>query len=55
MGGATTALIAAIVFALPVSLYGYVYGSHTEQFIFVNLAHYLVCWAAAGAILGAWK
>jgi len=55
MGGATTALIMAVLFALPVALYGYVYGSHTETFIFVNLAHFLVCWGAAGAILGVWK
>jgi hypothetical protein len=55
MGGATTALIMAVLFALPVALYGYVYGSHTETFIGVNLAHFLVCWGAAGAILGAWK
>jgi hypothetical protein len=55
MGGMMTALMMVFVFALPVGLYGYVYGSHTEQFIFVNLAHYAVCWGAAGAILGAWK
>lgn len=55
MGGAVTALLAAFFLAFPASLYGYVYGSHTEQFIFVNLAHFLVCYAAAGAVLGAWK
>lgn len=55
MGGVTTALFMAIFMALPTSLYGYVYGTHTEQFIAVNLAHFLVCYAAAGAILGAWK
>ena len=55
MGGLTTALIVAILFALPVALYGYVYGSHTETFVFFNLAHFLICWGAAGALLGAWK
>ena len=55
MGGLTTALIMAILFALPVALYGYVYGSHTETFVFFNLAHFLICWGAAGAFLGAWK
>jgi hypothetical protein len=55
MGGMITSFIMAILFALPVSLYSYVYGSHTEQFIFVNLGHYLACWGAAGAVLGAWK
>ena len=55
MGGLTTALIMAILFALPVGLYSYVYGSHTETFVFFNLAHFLICWGAAGALLGAWK
>lgn len=55
MGGVTTALWMAVLFAFSTSLYGYVYGSHTEQFIAVNLGHFLVCYAAAGAILGAWK
>lgn len=55
MGGLTTALIMAVVFAFGTSLYGYVYGSHTEAFLPVNLAHFLVCYSAAGAILGVWK
>jgi hypothetical protein len=55
MGGVTTALLMASFFAFPTSLYGYVYGPHTEQFVAVNLGHFLVCYAAAGAILGAWK
>lgn len=53
--GAITALIMVILFALPVSLYSYVYGAHTETFVFVNTVHFLVCWGVAGAILGAWK
>jgi hypothetical protein len=55
MGGAMTGVIMSVLFALPVALYGYVYGSHTETFIAINLGHYIVCWGAAGAILGAWK
>lgn len=55
MGGVTTGLLMAIFFAFSASLYGYVYGTHTEQFVAVNLGHFLVCYAAAGAILGAWK
>lgn len=55
MGGATTALIMAVVFAFGTSLYGYVYGPHQGAYLPVNLAHFLVCWGAAGAILGAWK
>jgi hypothetical protein len=55
MGGAMTAVWVVIFLVFPASLYGYVYGSHTEQFIAVNLGHFLVCYAAAGAVLGAWK
>jgi hypothetical protein len=55
IGGLTTALIMAILFAQPVALYGYVYGSHTETFVFFNLAHFLICWGAAGTLLGACK
>ncbi|MGQ0534428.1 MAG: DUF1761 domain-containing protein [Caulobacteraceae bacterium] len=55
MGGLTTALWMAVLFAFSTSLYGYVYGTHTEQFIAINLGHFLVCYAAAGGILGAWK
>lgn len=55
MGGVVTALIMAVLFAFSTSLYGYVYGAHTEEFLGVNLGHFLVCYAAAGAILGAWK
>lgn len=55
MAGAVTALLMAIFLAFPTSLYGYVYGTHTEQFVAINLAHFLVCYAAAGAILAAWK
>lgn len=55
MGGATTGLMMAVLFAFGTSLYGYVYGPHTEGYLPVNLAHFLVCYGAAGAILGAWK
>jgi hypothetical protein len=55
MGGLTTALIMALLFGFSTSLYGYVYGANTEAYLPVNLAHFLVCWGAAGAILGVWK
>lgn len=55
IGGVTTALLVAILFVFPTSLYSYVYGGHSEQFVAINLAHFLVCYAVAGAILGAWK
>lgn len=54
-GGARTGLLMAVFFAFATSLYPYVYGSNTETFLAVNLAHYLVCYGAAGAILGVWK
>jgi hypothetical protein len=54
-GGAMTGLLLAVLFAFGTSLYGYVYGPHTTEYLPVNLAHFLVCWGAAGAILGAWK
>jgi len=55
MGGGATAIIMAVVFAFGVSLYSYVYGTHTEAFLAVDLAHFVVCWGVAGAVLGAWK
>lgn len=55
MGGVTTALLMAVLFAFGTSLYGYVYGPHAESYLPVNLAHFLVAWGAAGAVLGAWK
>lgn len=55
MGGAMTALIMAVLFGFNASLYSYVYGADTAAFLPINLGHYLVCWGAAGAILGAWK
>lgn len=55
MGGATTALLLAVLFGFSASLYGYVYGAHAEAYLPINLGHFLVCWGAAGAILGAWK
>jgi hypothetical protein len=55
MGGLTTGLIAAVLFGFSTSLYAYVYGANTAAYLPINLAHFLVCWGAAGAIIGAWK
>jgi hypothetical protein len=55
MGGAVTALWMAVLFGFGGSLYGWVYGSHDASYLPVNLGHFLVCWGAAGAVLGAWK
>ncbi|MEZ6023483.1 MAG: DUF1761 domain-containing protein [Hyphomonadaceae bacterium] len=55
MSGLMTGLMMAVLFGFGTMLYSYVYGPHTESYQAVNLAHFLVCWGAAGAILGAWK
>ncbi|MEQ1616962.1 MAG: DUF1761 domain-containing protein [Terricaulis sp.] len=55
MGGVTTALFMAVLFGFSVSLYDYVYGADSETYLPINLGHFLVCWGAAGAVLGAWK
>jgi hypothetical protein len=55
MAGLATGAILAILFGFSVGFYGYVYGPHQAEYQAVNLAHFLVCWGAGGAILGAWK
>ena len=55
MAGAVTGVLMAIFFAFAAALYGYVYGAHNEQFLAVNLAHFIVCYAVAGAIVAIWK
>jgi Protein of unknown function (DUF1761) len=55
MEGLRTGLMMAVLFGFSTSLYGYVYGAHTADYLPINLAHFLVCWGAAGAVLGAWK
>lgn len=55
MAGAMTGVLMAIFFAFAVSFYGYVYGPNNLAFMGVTLGHFIVCYALAGAILGAWK
>jgi Na+/proline symporter len=55
MAGATTGALMAVFFAYAVSFYGYVYGPNNLAFMGVSLGHFVVSYAAAGAILGAWK
>jgi hypothetical protein len=55
MAGVTVGVIFGVLFGLGGSLYSYVYGPNTTEFILVNLGHYVACWGVAGAILGAWK
>jgi hypothetical protein len=55
MAGAVTGVLMAIFFGFAVSFYGYVYGPNTAAMMGVSLGHFVVAYAAAGAILGAWK
>lgn len=55
MSGLVTGVMMAVFFAFAVSFYGYVYGPNTLNFMALSLAHFVVCYGAAGAILGAWK
>ena len=55
MSGALTGVMMAIFFGVGVSLYSYVYGPNTGAFVGIDVAHFAVCYAVAGAILGAWK
>lgn len=53
--GAMTGLIMALVFGFGSRMYGYVYGPHTELYLAIDFARYLITYGVAGAILGAWK
>ncbi|WP_395647951.1 DUF1761 family protein [Terricaulis sp.] len=55
MSGLVVGVVLGVLFGLGGSLYSFVYGPNTVSFIAVNLGHYVVCWAVAGAVLGAWK
>ena len=55
MAGAVTGAIMAICFGVGVSLYSFVYGPNDAAFLGVHLAHFVVSYGVAGAILGAWK
>jgi cytochrome bd-type quinol oxidase subunit 2 len=55
MAGLTTGVVMAICFGVGISLYNFVYGPNSAAFVGVSLAHFVVCYGAAGAILGAWK
>jgi hypothetical protein len=53
--GVVTALLLAVLIAFPSRMYAYVYGAHDETYLAIDLGRYLVTYAVAGAILGAWK
>src|SRR5262249_19092537 len=55
VAGVSAGVIMAICFGVGVSLYSFVYGPNDAAFVGVNLAHFVVCYGVAGAILGAWK
>ena len=55
LAGAVAGLLMAFFFAFATCLYPFVYGPNTLEFLAVNLGAGLVCYAVAGAILGAWK
>ena len=55
VAGAMTGVILAVFIATAVSMYAYVYGAAQPIWIAVSLGHFVVCYAAAAAILGAWK
>ena len=55
MAGVTTGVIMAICFGVGISLYSFVYGPNSPTFVGVDLAHFVVAYGVAGAILGAWK
>lgn len=55
MGGLMTGVLMAIFFGVGVSLYSFVYGPNTMNFVLVDVGHFIVCYGVAGAILGAWK
>ena len=54
-GGAVTAVLMGVLMAFSASLYGWVYGGNTADFIPVSFLHYVLCYGVAGAVLGAWK
>jgi hypothetical protein len=53
--GAITAVIMALCFGFGSRMYGYVYGAHTETYLAIDFARYVVTYGVAGAIIGAWR
>lgn len=53
--GAMAGLLMALCFGFGSRMYGYVYGPHTEAYLAIDLARYVVTYAAGGAIIGAWR
>lgn len=55
MAGLLTGALLGVLFGFGGSLYSFVYGPNNLTMVEVNFAHFVVCWGAAGAILGLWK
>lgn len=55
VAGALTGVLMALFLGFGSRMYGYVYGPHTDAYLLIDLARYVVTYGVAGAILGAWK
>ena len=53
--GFVTGAIIAICFGFAATMYQFVYGAATPLWLPVSLAHFVVAYGVAGAILSAWK
>ncbi len=50
-GAVTTALVLWLVFALPFSAYGYIYGTTSASLFMIDATHLLVGWVISAAVL----
>lgn len=55
MGGLTTGVLLAVLLAISARMYGWVYSFERVELFGLDSLHYLLTYAVAGAILGAWK
>jgi len=53
--GALTALPLALLIAFSSRLYGYVYGADSDLYLMIELGRYVVTYAVAGGVIGAWR
>lgn len=53
--GAMTGIILGILFSFSATMYQFVYGAANEMFLGVSVLHFAVAFAAAGALIAAWK
>lgn len=55
MDGLTTGVLLAVLLAISARMYGWVYSFERVELFGLDSLHYLLTYAVAGAILGAWK